>query len=167
MHELAVVAPSFVHIAHSIVWCATATVDRFGRPRSRIFHPLWEWDGANLVGWVATSPTPVKLDNLKEHPYVSCSYWTETHETCTAECDAEVLYDDATRADIWNKFKTAPPPLGYDPAVIPFWNEPTDDSFIVLRLKPWRLRVQPGTVMLQGVGDVLNWRRESVLSAPS
>jgi hypothetical protein len=159
MHDLSAVAPSFVHIANSIVWCAAATVDRFGRPRSRILHPLWEWDGAALVGWIATSPTPVKIDNLKEHPYMSCSYWAETQDTCTAECQAQVLYDNETRVEVWNKFKTAPPPVGYDPAVIPLWNAPSDDNFVVVRLDPWRLRVRPGTITLQGTGDILNWRR--------
>ena len=159
MHDLASVAPAFVHVAHTIVWCAAATVDHLGRPRSRVFHPLWEWNGVSLVGWVATSPTPVKLANLKQHPHVSCTYWNETHDTCTAECNAEVLYDAPTRVEVWNKFKTAPPPVGYDPAVIPFWNEPTDESFLVLRLDPWRLRVKPGTRMLGGYGEVLNWRR--------
>ena len=45
MTELEDVAPAFVEMAHRIVWCSVATVDHQGRPRSRILHPLWEWDG--------------------------------------------------------------------------------------------------------------------------
>src|SRR5207245_371477 len=60
MSALEQVAPTFVDMAHRIVWCSAATVDHQGRPRSRILHPLWEWDGAELVGWIATGPTPTK-----------------------------------------------------------------------------------------------------------
>ena len=48
----------------------------------------------------------------------------------------------------------------YDPAIIPGWESPTDDSFAALRLEPWLLRVFPGTVLLEGNGDVLFWRRD-------
>jgi hypothetical protein len=59
MNELSQVAPAFVEMAHRIVWCSAATVDVKGRPRSRILHPFWQWDGARLVGWIGTSPTPL------------------------------------------------------------------------------------------------------------
>ena len=49
--------------------------------------------------------------------------------------------------------------MGYDPAIIPGWTSPTADSFAVLRLTPWRLRVFPGTVLLGQGGDVLTWQR--------
>jgi hypothetical protein len=48
MHDLALVAPAFVEMAHRIVWASAATVDKHGRPRSRILHPIWQWDGARL-----------------------------------------------------------------------------------------------------------------------
>ena len=32
----------FLARVRQIVWCSVATVDRRGRPRSRILHPLWE-----------------------------------------------------------------------------------------------------------------------------
>jgi len=34
------VAPAFVRMAHEIVWCSAATVDRSGRPRSRVLPDL-------------------------------------------------------------------------------------------------------------------------------
>jgi hypothetical protein len=153
--ELAEVAPAFVEMAHRIVWCAAATVDRTGRPRSRILHPIWTWDGGTLTGWVATSPTPLKRAHLAAHPYVSLTYWEPSHDTCTAECDATLLVDDDVRTEVWNRFAVAPAPVGYDPAMIPVWTSPTADAFAVLRLTPWRLRVMPAAVMVQGRADLL------------
>jgi hypothetical protein len=34
------VTDAFVAIAHRIVWCTLATVDRVGRPRSRVVPPI-------------------------------------------------------------------------------------------------------------------------------
>jgi hypothetical protein len=157
MGELTVTAPAFVEMAHRIVWACVATVDARQRPRSRVLHPIWEWDGGSLVGWVGTGPTPVKRADLGAHPFASVSYWAPTHDTCSAECGAELILDDDVRTRVWNLLKNAPAPVGYDPAIVPVWSEPTDDSFAALRLDPYRLRVMPGTVMLQGLGEVLTW----------
>jgi hypothetical protein len=147
-------------MAHRIVWCTVATVDRRGRPRTRILHPLWEWDGERLVGWIATSPTPIKRSDLAAGPDVSCSYWEAGHDTCSADCSAEWILDDAGREEVWERFVHAPAPVGYDPAIIPPWaGGPTSPAFAGLRLDPWRLRVFPGTVLLSGTGDVLTWAR--------
>ena len=35
-------ASAFVKMAHEIVWCNVATIDKKGRPRSRVLHPIWE-----------------------------------------------------------------------------------------------------------------------------
>jgi hypothetical protein len=51
MNDLNEVAPAFVEMAHRIVWASVATVDAHRRPRSRILHPIWQWDGARLLGW--------------------------------------------------------------------------------------------------------------------
>ena len=67
MTQLADIAPAFVAIAHRIVWCTVATVAVDGRPRTRILHPIWEWDGTDLVGWIATGPTPLKVAHLEAH----------------------------------------------------------------------------------------------------
>ena len=160
MDALAQVAPAFIEMAHNIVWCSAATVDREDRPRSRILHPIWEWDGRTLTGWVGTSPTPLKLAHLDHSPYVSCSYWSPNHDNCTVECRATVHRDDGTCERVWELFRAAPGPVGYDPATIPPWaGGPTTDAFAVLRLEPWRLRVFPGTVLLGQGGDVLDWRQ--------
>jgi hypothetical protein len=167
MAELEEVAPAFIEMAHRIVWCSVATVDHQLRPRTRILHPLWEWDGSKLVGWIATGPTPTKRSHLAHSPYVACSYWTDNHDTCSAECRAVWHHDDETRITIWELFKHAPAPVGYDPAIVPAWTSPTADTFAVLRLEPWRLRVFPGTALLTGgaVGDVLVWNRQDAPGA--
>lgn len=157
-NELAAVAAAFVNMAHRIVWASVASVDSRGRPRSRVLHPIWEWDGARLVGWVGTGPTPLKRAHLKASPYLSVNYWTPSHDTCVAECSASWAFDDATRTRVWDLYCRAPEPLGYDPAIIPGWDGPTSDAFAVIRLEPWRLRVFPGTALLGQGGDVLTWR---------
>jgi hypothetical protein len=158
MTELAQVAPAFVEMAHRIVWATVATVDPDGRPRSRILHPYWQWDGATLTGVVGTVPTPTKRAHLEHSPYASVTYWTPSHDTCTAECRAEWAFDDETRIRAWETLKTAPEPVGYDPAIIPQWaGGPTSPEFAVLQLVPWRLRVMPGTMMLGQGGELLVW----------
>jgi hypothetical protein len=155
------VAPAFVEMAHRIVWATVATVDPHDRPRSRILHPIWDWDGEGLRGWIATGPTPLKRAHLGRNPFVSVNYWSPNHDTCTAECRATLLLDDETRTAVWERFATAPEPVGYDPRIVPVWDEPTSDTFAAIRLDPWRLRVFPGTVLLQGEGTVLDWRQTS------
>ncbi len=158
MTTLEEIAGQFVEMAHSIVWCNAATVDKKGRPRSRVLHPIWEWDGSELQGWIATGPTPIKRAHLDASPFVSCNYWSPSQDTCLAECEATWAFDDDTCTEIWNRFKNADAPVGYDPAIIPTWDAPTSDSFAVLKLKPWKLRVMPGAVMT-GVGEALSWQR--------
>ncbi len=155
---LSTVAPAFIAMAHQIVWCTVATVDGKGRPRSRILHPIWQWDGETLTGWIGTSPTPTKRAHLTANEHVSLNYWTPTHDTCVAECRASWAFDDATRTMVWDLFKHAPAPVGYDPAIIPSWGSPTAEAFAVLRLEPWRLRVFPGSVLMGKGGEVLTWR---------
>jgi hypothetical protein len=158
MSDLSSVAPAFVEMAHRIVWATVATVDSQGRPRSRILHPYWSWDGTALTGRIATSPTPVKRAHLGRSPFVSVTYWAPGHDTCTAECRATWILDDAGREDVWRLFAEAPQPVGYNPADVPPWaGGPTSPAFAGLRLEPWRLRVMAGSVMLSQVGDVLTW----------
>ena len=157
--DLAVTAPAFVEMAHRIVWCSAASVDRKGRPRSRILHPFWQWDGSSLVGWIATGPTPTKRAHLAHSPFLSLTYFAPSHDTCTAETRATWHFDDDTRQRVWDTYKSLPPPVGYDPAIVPVWAEgPLSPAFAGLRLIPWRLRVFPGTVLMQQGGEVLTWR---------
>jgi hypothetical protein len=59
---------------------------------------------------------------------------------------------------VWNLFANGPAPVGYDPAIVPGWDSPASDSFAVLRLEPWRLRVFPGTMLLKQEGEMLEWQ---------
>lgn len=159
MNSLEQTAPAFVKMAHQIVWASVATVDGNGRPRSRILHPIWQWEGDQLIGWIATGPTAVKRAHLQNSPYVSISYWAPTHDTCVAECHASWAFDHETRKMVWNLFLNGPKPVGYDPTIVPAWTSPAVDAFVALRLEPWRLRVFPGTVLLGQGGEVLTWQK--------
>lgn len=160
MHHLTAVAPQFVEMAHRIVWCVGATVDPSGRPRTRVLHPVWEWDEAagQLTGWIATGPQSPKAADLATTPSLSLTYWNPTQDTCTADCD--VSWDDTPELRIagWERFRTAPAPVGYDPAIIPGWDTPESEAFGVIRLAPRRLRVMPGAMMAGGPGELLTWR---------
>ncbi len=121
MTDLALIAPAFVEMAHRIVWCTVATVDPAGRPRTRVLHPIWEWNGSALTGWIATDPTSPKRRDLDAQPLVSLTYWNPKHDTCTADCDTAWELDiDAKRAG-WRRFAEGPSPVGYDPRIIPRW----------------------------------------------
>ena len=157
MADLTAVAPAFVEMAHRIVWATAATIAPNDKPRTRILHPLWEWDGNSLVGWIATGPTPIKKADLDHTPYVSLNYWAPNHDTCRADCRTTWHFEDETRERIWNAFKNAPAPVGYDPSVIPVWDSPTSPAFAALELAPEFLRVFPGTALITGEGDVLSW----------
>jgi hypothetical protein len=161
MSDLRTTAVAFVEVAHRIVWCSATTVDRAGRPRSRVLHPIWRWDGERLTGWVGTEPSPTKLAHLARNPHVSCTYCTiGTMDSCIAECTAELAFDDATCTMVWELFKSAPPPIGYDAAAVGVtgWDAPTSPHFVALRLRPWRLYVLPGEVQRSaGVPGALTW----------
>ncbi|MBI5087972.1 MAG: pyridoxamine 5'-phosphate oxidase family protein [Actinobacteria bacterium] len=159
MSDLSEVAPAFVTMAHRIVWCTAATVDRSGAPRTRVLHPVWEWDGGALRGWIATSPLSLKARHLAAPGgnRLSLTYWAPDHDTCTADCDVEWESTPEQRAAGWQRFADAPAPVGYDPSIIPGWDSPDSPAFGIIRLQPHRLRVMPGSLMMQGTGQLLTW----------
>jgi hypothetical protein len=158
MTELHRVAPAFVEMAHRIVWCTVATVGADGRPRTRVLHPIWEWDGTSLTGWIATDPTSPKRTDLDAHPFASVTYWNQQQDTCTADCVATWELDAEARRAGWARFAEGPAPVGYDPKIVPRWTAPEVEAFGVLRLEPYRLRVMPGSLMLAGKGELMTWR---------
>ena len=158
MTDLASVAPAFVEMAHRIVWCTVATTSADGTPRTRILHPIWEWDGTHLSGWIATSPLSPKAADLAVQSTISLTYWDPTHDTCTADCDTAWETSDEERTAGWDRFANGPAPVGYDPAIIPGWDDPSSPGFGILRLMPHRLRVMPGSVLLSAAGHILTWR---------
>jgi hypothetical protein len=150
------VAGAFVAVAHRIGWCTHATVDRRGRPRSRLVHPIWEPTEDGLVGWLTSRPTPLRRAHLAATPFVSCSYWDPSHDVAVAECAASWIEDEHKR-HAWDVFRAAPAPAGYDPATI--WPDgPDDPDAGVIRLDPWRLKVADAATLAAG-GPAQVWRR--------
>lgn len=158
MTELNDIAPKFLAMAHQIVWCTVATVDPKGRPRSRVLHPIWEWDGNRLTGWIATGKTPIKLADIAQSAHVSCNYWTPSQDTCVAECAAEWVEDAAQKHHVWNSYVNGPEPVGYDPSIIPGWDDADSPGFNALKLTPHRLRVMPGESLMNGTYAADSWQ---------
>jgi hypothetical protein len=160
-HTLAETAPAFVSIAHRIVWATVATVDPSGAPRTRILHPIWEWDGERLTGWIATGPNTPKARDLASESRVSLTYWDPSQDVATADCDTVWESDDKSKRAGWHRFAEGPAPVGYDPSIVPGWDGPDSEAFGILRLEPFRLRVFPGTLLTQGTGALLTWAAPS------
>ena len=128
-----------------IVWCTAATVDRKGRPRTRILHPIWE----GATGWIATGRTSLKEKHLAANPYLSLTYWNPQHQQIYADCRAEWVDDAADKRRIWDLYRNTPPPLGYDPGMI--WQAgPDDPAYGLLKLTPWRLEISSIIDMMAG-----------------
>lgn len=128
-----------------IVWCSVATVDRQGRPRTRVLHPIWE----DSTGYIATGRDSFKAKHLAKNPHVSLMYWDPDLEHGLAganvvyvDARTEWLDEPADRRRIWDLYKNTPPPVGYDPAIIPVWKDgPESPEFGVLKLTPWRIEL--------------------------
>ena len=128
-----------------IVWCTAATVDRQGRPRTRILHPIWE----GATGWIATGRHSLKEKHLARNPHLSLTYWDPQHQQIYADCRAEWVDDAAEKHRIWNLDKNTPPPLGYDPGMI--WHAgPDDPTYGLLKLTPWRIEISSIIDMMSG-----------------
>ena len=71
-----------------------------------------------------------------------------------------ISWDDTPggKAAGWQRFVDGPAPVGYDPSIIPQWEDPSSPEFGILRLTPHRLRLMPGSLMLAGQGELLTWR---------
>lgn len=123
----------FIQRVHTMVWCNAATVDGKGRPRSRILHPIWE----GATGWIGTHRHSHKSRHLDHNPYVSLAYVADINKPVYADCVAEWVDDLSVKQRVWNLFKTAPPPLGYDPEST--FISPDHENFGLLKLTPWRI----------------------------
>lgn len=138
--DFAALEPEFMRRVSRIVWCSVATIDRAGNPRTRILHPIYEVIDGKPVGYIATGRHSLKEKHLANNPYVSCSYWDAKQEQVYVDAKADWLDAPEERQRIWDLFKSTPPPLGYDPAMI--WQAgPVAEDFGVLRLTPWRVEM--------------------------
>jgi len=128
-----------------IVWCTAATMDRKGRPRTRILHPIWE----GATGWIATGRHSLKEKHLVGNPHLSLTYWDPQHQQIYADCKAEWVDEAAEKRRIWDLYKNTPPPLGYDPGMI--WQAgPDDPGYGLLKLTPWRIEISSIMDMMSG-----------------
>ena len=103
----------FLARVRQIVWCNVATVDRRGRPRSRILHPIWE----GRTGWILTGRHTLKTRHLAANPHVSLCYASGDLQQVYVDCRVEWADDPADKARLWDLFASIPPPVGYDPAI--------------------------------------------------
>ena len=115
------------------VYCNVATVDRRGRPRSRVMHLVWE----GPVGLVITWPESHKARHLAANPYVSLAYISEPEKPVYVEATAVWITDTSEQMRIWELYKTIP--LGFD--LTPHYGTIEHQYFGVLRFTPWRIEL--------------------------
>ena len=108
--SFAEIEEEFMSRVRRIVWCTVATVNRQGRLRSRILHPMWE----GATGWIATNRHSLKEKHLQQNSYVSLSYWDQQHQQIYVDCKAVWEESSSEKQRLWDLFKNTPPPLGYD-----------------------------------------------------
>jgi general stress protein 26 len=125
----------FIERVHGVVWCNMATEDTQGRLRSRILHPIWE----GQTGWVITRRHSLKAKHLAQNPYVSLAYVADVARPVYVDCVAEWADEPEARSHVWELYRAAPPPLGYDPDVL---YQGMDQSTLgILKFTPWRIEV--------------------------
>ncbi len=133
--QFAEMETEFIERVHTMVWCSVATIDSQQRPRSRILHPIWE----GSIGWIGTNRHSHKSQHLAHNPHMSLAYVANIMQPVYIDCTAEWIDDLAAKQRIWDMFKAAPPPLGYDPA--PIFISPDHADFGLLKLTPWRIEL--------------------------
>lgn len=149
--SFAEIEEEFIRRVHTMVLCSAATVDTQGRPRSRVLHPIWE----GATGWIGTHRNSFKARHLANNPYISLAYIADPNNPVYADCRAEWVDDAAVKQHVWDLFKNAPPPLGYDPGTT-F----SMDEFGVLKLTPWRIDIVSFPSVSHDAGT-RTWRPET------
>lgn len=134
----------FLERVQSVVWCSAATVSTHNRPRSRIWHPIWE----GKTGWLLTWRDTLKVRHLEHNAAVSLAYVADIVRPVYVECYAAWVDDSAQKQRIWDMFLAAPPPMGYNPSDI--FERVDHPSLGLLRFTPWRIELfdHPGTSRL-------------------
>jgi hypothetical protein len=151
--------------ARRVVWATVTTVDPGGRPRGRVFHPVWVRHGGGCDGWVLTRPTPAKTRHLAVNRHVSCAYLASDHDVAFFDCVATWIDDVDRRRQVWAMIASTPPPVGYDPAtIVP--DGVNSREWALLHLCPFRIQVARGADLAAGQRPRL-WRAEPVPSIAS
>ena len=110
-----------------------------GGPRTRVLHPIWEWDGvgARRAGsprrrcrrrrptWPASRRVAELLGAGPRHVHGRLRRRVRGPTRRTSPAG-------------WRRFADGPAPVGYDPSIIPGWDGPESPPFGVLRLTPHR-----------------------------
>jgi general stress protein 26 len=143
----------FLRRVNRTVWCSVATVDTRNRVRTRILHPLWE----GSTGWILTARHSAKAKDLAHNATVSCAYWDQDQEQVHADCRTTWEESLSEKRRLWDLFKSAPPPLGYDPGLF-FPGGPEDPTFGLLKLTPWRIELWSLNDLMTGKPPTV-WRR--------
>jgi general stress protein 26 len=144
----------FIQRVHNMVWCNVATIDSQQRPRSRLLHPIWE----GSTGWIATHRNSHKSKHLEHNPYVSLAYITDVMKPVYVDCTATWVEELAQKQRIWDLFKNAPSPLGFDPALD--FVSPDHEKFGLLKLTPWRIALVTFPAASHEVGQRIWHRKE-------
>ena len=123
--SFAQISDDVAKIIGTIVYATMTTVDRRGRPRSRVLIVVRELDGPRPVGWLATFKTPVKTAHLAHNPHVTTSYWSPRQDAVYLDSVATWTDDADIDQRVWNMYRQGSPPgAGYDPAA--YWRGPDD-----------------------------------------
>jgi hypothetical protein len=139
--ELAELADDLAEIVGRIVWSVVSTVDRAGRPRSRVMHPVWDF--AAMAGVVGTRRTPVKVAHLAGQSALTCAYWSPEHDTAFLDCEAEWVPEEEL-GEAWAALSE-----GYDPLTV--WPGGAGSAdFAALRLRPYRVQVMRASALATG-----------------
>jgi general stress protein 26 len=144
-----------------IVYATMTTVDRLGRPRSRVLIVAWELEAERPpVGWLATFKSPVKTAHLADNPHVTTSYWSPRQDAVYLDSVAAWVDDPDVEQRVWDLYRQGSPPgVGYEPAA--YWRGPDDPTFHVLRLDPWRVQLLTARDLARGDLSGTIWRVES------
>lgn len=125
----------FIQRVHTMVWANLATLDSNNRIRSRVMHPIWE----GSTGWIGSRRHSLKAKHLAHSPYVSIAYIANVANPVYADCTAEWADGVADKEHVWNLYREAPAPLGFDYGTI--FGSPADPEFGVIKLTPWRIEL--------------------------
>ncbi len=150
-HDFSAIAGAFAQRIRHAVWCNAATVDRQGRPRSRLIHPIWD----GVVGYATSAVRTAKLSQIVAVPWMSLAYIAEPFRPTYIECTAVVQNDPETRHRVWDLFAHTPEPLGGD--LRSAWGAVDNPDYVVIRLEPWRIELY----------DLLNQDQRIVWERPS
>jgi hypothetical protein len=124
-------------IIEDVVWCTLATVGLDGTPRTRVVHPIWDWEAC--VGWITRRGTPRQRRHLEHQAAVSCAYWSPAQHVAYVDAVASWV-PDADKGAVWDRCLAELPPMGFDPVSM-FPEGPSSEGFAPIRLDPHRIRV--------------------------